>query len=795
MSRLFAAPLAAVFLVLGTIPTLASSTDGLVRGNVIINGAPHADVTITIEGSGSLLTAKTDARGNFVFPVVPFGTYEIIAHYPGVPEQHETISVTSGSLLTVNFQLGKLKTIAVTHVSAGAGASGTPVNVTAITRQQLAALPQNNSLNQVIDTVPGVVKFSYNEPVANGFHGLTYYIDGAPFPQATTSNFAEIIDPKDVDSVEVYTGDYPAEYGGQRMGAVVNIITNRANSLKAPEQGFVTGGVGNYGQTLGELDEALKVGAGSLFFNGNVQRSSRGIDTPTYAPIHDNSSQGDEFLRYVTPVGERDSLSFDFSNQVAQFQIPINTTLDVNLDPQVSPSGTNDTQNEYTRFANANFTMVSKDGNGIFSVIPWLESSRVVYGGDLTNDVQQVLYPLGDSNVADASYLASLQQDQHAGYQGIDVSEFRASTHHAWKVGVQMSREEYSGNLTIAAPASSGPSAGPPLPYTTSSAAVSQPGSLTGIYAEDTWSPSREVSVNYGLRYDASTGFTSGHQISPRISVNVAPDGKNVLHFYYGRMYAAPQLQDDRGACVASIGCNLQSIPYDLQPERDSFFEMGVEHVFNSTIKGYVNAFKRTAVNILDTTQLLNTPIFAVYNNAIGDDIGFEGRLEGNVPGGDNWFVSLTESHSEAGDISGGLFLFCPPGTNTIAACNVNPSNVFTAADLSPEDHDETWEQVADYTHRFGLDKAFFASLEDEYGSGFPVYFQAGASRLPAHLTFDLSIGKTPGKGPGGPHSLGFDLDVENVLSHQYVIKSANGFNTTQIAPGRTVLFRITEPF
>ncbi len=38
-------------------------------------------------------------------------------------------------------------------------------------------------------------------------------------------------------------------------------------------------------------------------------------------------------------------------------------------------------------------------------------------------------------------------------------------------------------------------------------------------------------------------------------------------------------------------------------------------------------------------------------------------------------------------------------------------------------------------------------------------------------------------------------LDVQNILNHQYVIKIANGFNTTQIANSRTFLLRLTEPF
>jgi len=258
-------------------------------------------------------------------------------------------------------------------------------------------------------------------------------------------------------------------------------------------------------------------------------------------------------------------------------------------------------------------------------------------------------------------------------------------------------------------------------------------------------------------------------------------------------MYAAPQLEDVRGACVVALGCELTNIPYDLQPERDAYFEMGIAHTFRPGVTGYVNYFRRTAVNVLDTTQRLNTPLFAVFNNAIGRDEGVDLRLQGNRPNGDSWYLSGTISHSEAGDVSGGLFLFCPPGTTTIPNCGVNSGLPFTAADLAPEDHDQTYEANGAYTHRFGADRAWFATLQTEYGTGYPVNFQAGVSRLPAHLTFDAAVGKDAGR--SGTRSLGFNLDVQNLLNHQYVIKIANGFNTTQIAQGRSVLFRLTAPF
>jgi outer membrane receptor protein involved in Fe transport len=766
MSRIIAALLAA-FICFTVLPATAATT-GLVRGTIVVHDKPEAGVKVELRGEGSFLSTKTDASGHYVLAQVPFGDYTLSASYPGVTEKKLPITVASDQVLTINFVLGELKTIASLNSASRTSASGTPISANVLTRQQLAALPSNNSLDQIVQTVPGIVKFSYNEPVAHGFHGVTYEIDGAPMPQGTTSNFAEIIDPKNVDSVEVFTGAFPAEYGGNRMGAVINVQTNRLADLQRPEQGQFTVGGGNYGQAVTSFDEALKLGTGELFFNANAQRSDRGLDTPTYAPIHDNSSQSDQFLRYITPLGTRQSLALDVSNQLAQFQIPMNTDPNNAIDPQVSVPGTDDVQREYDRYVNLNFTSTSKDGNGVFQFIPWARYTRVAYNGDLNNDVQATL---------SGQYLAGLQQDQRASYAGVRISQFRASAHHAVKIGADVSRENYTDSETIAQPANAAPP-DPALPYTAVSTALAQAGTQLGVYAQDKWTPSRALSVDYGLRYDHSTGFTGGYQLSPRIGVNIAPDDKNVVHFYYGRMYAAPSLEDVRQDCVVLQGCPSTPV-YDLKPERDAYFEMGVAHTFNPSIKGYVNYFRRNAVNVLDTTQLLNTPLFAVFNNAVGRDEGFEARLQGRANVADTWFVSGTYSHAEAAGVSGSTFLF--------------PPDQLAPTAWGDEDHDQTWEANGAYTHRFGGERSFFATLQSEYGTGYPVAFQSGVDRLPAHLTFDLGLGKDPGT--NGNRSLGFDLNVQNLFNHQYIIKIANGFNTTQIAPGRSVLLRLTAPF
>ena len=91
--------------------------------------------------------------------------------------------------------------------------------------------------------------------------------------------------------------------------------------------------------------------------------------SPTYTPINDASSSNDQFFRFITQLAPRDTLAFDYSNQFSQFQIPINTDPNNPLDPVVNAPGTLDTQLEYDRFSNLNWTQVSKDGNGVFQVL------------------------------------------------------------------------------------------------------------------------------------------------------------------------------------------------------------------------------------------------------------------------------------------------------------------------------------------------------------------------------------------------------------------------------------------
>ena len=80
--------------------------------------------------------------------------------------------------------------------------------------------------------------------------------------------------------------------------------------------------------------------------------------------------------------------------------------------------------------------------------------------------------------------------------------------------------------------------------------------------------------------------------------------------------------------------------------------------------------------------------------------------------------------------------------------------------------------------------------LETQYGTGYPVAFQNGEGRLPAHFGINAALGREAARG-----RLGYELSVDNLLDHRYLIKVNNGFNTTQWNAPRRIVFRVTAPW
>ncbi|MBV8366331.1 MAG: TonB-dependent receptor [Candidatus Eremiobacteraeota bacterium] len=733
---------------LGTLPA-AADTYGAIKGTVYDDaGHPLAHAAVAAQaGEGKKNTTTTGSDGRYAFVRLVVETYVVTVSAPGLAAQTGVATVTTGSGVTLDFHLSKKKLATVTAVAS----AGHPVSVTVLSPQYVQTLPDNFKLAHVTQTIPGVVPFSYDEPVARGFHGISYQIDGVPVPQTTSSSFAEVVNPADIGTLEIYTGSFPAEFGGSRMGGLVNINTKRPTANGGDL--VLTGG--NYASGSTQLTDQFGGEQFKGYVSLNLFRTSRGLDAPTPDPVtHDDASTASEFMRLTYNPDARDSWAFHLSNQFSTFQIPIDPNP---ASISFAPAGTDDNQYEYNTYANLIFNRLSADGQGYLEIAPWYNRSQVKFTNDPLNDLA-------------STSAASTFQDRAGIYYGLTTAWFRTDPKDNFKTGFTVYTENFNSTFNLQF-------IDPTMTLQTFNDNVSQTGSDIGIYAEDKRILSPVFTANVGLRYDRSTGFTSGNQVSPRIEIDGQTlNPKDTVHIYYGRLYAAPALEDTRRDAVIVSGSTGLPV-YDLKPETDSIYEFGFAHQMTPVARWYVNLWARSVANVLDTTQIGSTPIFTIFNStsgrAQGIEFSFAGTDENN---GNSYFVSYGLSQSLASGISGGTFLF-------------SPATLQGAFGYALEDHDQTNTLNAGYTFRFMPDRSEFASIQTEYGSGFPVQFENGPGRLPAHWELNASFGRLASRG-----HFGYQIQATNITNNQYLIKLNNGFNTTQYARGFQLTGQVTAP-
>lgn len=101
-------------------PALANDTNGAIQGSAIeIGGEVLTGVTVTIKNvdTGLTRTATTDSNGNFRFPLLPPGTYNVVAEKDGFREtiqENVRVSISGKTNLDMKLSSTDVERIEVT---------------------------------------------------------------------------------------------------------------------------------------------------------------------------------------------------------------------------------------------------------------------------------------------------------------------------------------------------------------------------------------------------------------------------------------------------------------------------------------------------------------------------------------------------------------------------------------------------------------------------------------------------------------------------------------------------------
>ena len=160
----------------------------------------------------------------------------------------------------------------------------------------------------------------------------------------------------------------------------------------------------------------------------------------------------------------------------------------------------------------------------------------------------------------------------------------------------------------------------------------SKNGLLFSLYAQDEWHLTSKLTVNFGLRYDLSRGYSNGSQLSPRINAVYQLSDATTFHLGYARYFIPPGLEFVSAGNVARFANTTnaptvfkQDAPY---PERVNYFDAGVLQKVGSSLSLTGDAFYKASTGGLDLGQFSSAVILTPFNYSHGHTYGIETGAE-----------------------------------------------------------------------------------------------------------------------------------------------------------------------
>jgi outer membrane receptor protein involved in Fe transport len=229
--------------VLSVSPVIAQNAAGISGTVTDSNGSAIGGATVKAidNASNRETTAVTNENGKFTMTDLRPGTYRISANSQGFAQSAETIVIEQGVTATQNFSLSPGSIRDVVTVTAGKGsdrlAVETPQTVTVTTADQIEQrLPR--STFETLERAPNLTVVETNpareRPRLRGLAStrLLVVIDGeklnnSRFDPGASGPPIAVVDPSQLEAVEVLAGSGSSLYGSDSIGGTINLITKR----------------------------------------------------------------------------------------------------------------------------------------------------------------------------------------------------------------------------------------------------------------------------------------------------------------------------------------------------------------------------------------------------------------------------------------------------------------------------------------------------------------------------------------------------------------------------------------
>jgi hypothetical protein len=775
------AVLAAVVLLAGlmTCVSLPAQVEiGRVSGTVndpgggVVSGA---QISLDNPLTGRQTQLTSDDQGQFRFDNVPYGAYIVRVTANGFSELEHPVGVWSQVPLNLSLKLTIATAGATVTVNEAIGSEGaSPRTETVIDESFLKLRPnvvRRDQLQALISTAPG-----WNTENDGLMHirgvddGTLFVIGGVPTPDRVDGVFAGSFNTDAITSLDVITGNIPAEFGN-RSGAIV--VVQPKSGLGTPLSGSVSLGAGGFDSR----DLSTTVGGGTqkfgFFFAGSGHQSNRFLDPVDPRNLHNNGGEGSIEFRAEWHATENDMLRFSGIVQGANFSVPNNE--------EQQDAGQGQRQE------------VRHDQESLSWEHTWPPST-------LTSLSYYRSHFLSKLNPSQFDIPVTASQDRHHTRQGVLGSVSHITHGNSFKVGVEISRvaidEFFSFAVTDPDAADEAGISDPAMAFTPGNPFLFAQNVSRGteaFYGQDDFSPFKNLKVSAGVRFDHSNILVSDHQWSPRIGVSYyVPVTHTVFRASFNRLYMPPQVEN---LLIASSAQARALSPFadsgggaDIKPERLSAWEAGFSQELPKSLRLNVAYWWRRFRNIDDPNVLLSTTI--IFPNSVerARAKGLDVRLDMPLRHGFSAYLSYTNNRIvEIGPLNGGLFLdddFLTIGSGT---------------QFTP-DHDQ--RNAGSFAITYSGHHGIWTSFTGRYESGVPLELPdldpTALAALPGANLVNFDTGRVKpwyvfGWSGGAEvvhterFALGAQLDVQNMGDRDFAFNWGNPFSGTHFGYPRLI--------
>lgn len=637
---------------------------------------------------------------------------------------------------------------------------------------------RNAAITDLLLRAPGVAQDGAGPGAIHvrGEHSnLQYRINGVILPEGF-SGFGQELDTRFADRVRLITGALPAQYGFRTAG-IIDIRTR--TGVVAPGGDLEVYGGSNdtfrlgatYGESSGDTD---------TFVSGSYTHTGIGIEKPTSAreAIHDDSDQYKTFANISWLLDKDNRLGLMAGGSYADYELPNTPGL------PAGESGTPGNQWVPGTFDSAQLNETQSERN-YFGALTWQRSNRYsdIQLSGLARHSSVHFRPDVAGDLFFNGVAGEVDRKLNSGGLQFDMKSDLDSDH-TLRAGGQMigSFVDTDSTTRVFNLDGAGDPVGPAFPIRDRSELN---GLFAGVYLQDEWRALREVTVNFGARFDSfSSSFVNETQLSPRLNIVWKATKTTTFHAGYARYFTPPPVENISSGSLAKFNGTsneaAQPLNDTVRSERSHYFDVGVAQKITDSFQVGVDGYYKMAKNQLDDGYFGRSLIPSTFNYEKGEIYGVE--LTASYARDDfSVYANGAYSVARGKNWNSSQFLFDPAEA------------AYSRDHWIHLDHDQrvtasagisyTWRQSSDSSTRFFADLLYGSGLRDD-GELLPSGIKVpNGGSVPGYCTLNLGVEQIVKLTPR--NTLKARLDIENVADANYMLRSGDGVGVNSAQYGR----------